>query len=165
MEIAINFGGFYGFHDEYIEDKIEAMDFDRDYVDFNKTNKDYAKAWIDHFNNEGGTDLKFVEIDSPRFYNFTTDKIIAEVNENDLYTFHEMISIEEFKEWADPQLRSRDGFSSFYNGVQDLIEKSMNDDKDYALLIGMVVDWQTEVGNINDDIYELEYEIIKYKRK
>ena len=41
----------------------------------------------------------------------------------------------------------------------------MNDDKDYALLIGMVVDWQTEVGNINDDIYELEYEIIKYKRK
>ena len=117
MEIAINFGGFYGFHDEYIEDKIEAMDFDRDYVDFNKTNKDYAKAWIDHFNNEGGTDLKFVEIDSPRFYNFTTDKVIAEVNENDLYTF------------------------------------------------GMVVDWQTEVGNINDDIYELEYEIIKYKRK
>ena len=76
-----------------------------------------------------------------------------------------MISIEEFQEWADPQLRSRDGFSSFYNGVQDLIEKSMNDDKDYALLIGMVVDWQTEVGNINDDIYELEYEIIKYKRK
>jgi hypothetical protein len=28
-----------------------------------------------------------------------------------------------------------------------------------ALLIGMIVDWQIEEGNINDDIYELDYEL------
>tara|TARA_R110002126_G_C10102913_1_gene466382 strand:+ start:298 stop:531 length:234 start_codon:yes stop_codon:yes gene_type:complete len=70
-----------------------------------------------------------------------------------------MTENESFIEWADPQLRSREGFSSFYNGILDLISKAKDDESVEALLIGMIVDWQIEEGNINDDIYELEYEL------
>ena len=168
MEILISFGGFYdSIHSDNIEENFAIeldcrglIIVDEDYeINYKSTHSNYSRAWLDRFNKECGTDLKFVGIDSPRSYNLTTDKIIAEINDNDRQIFYEMTENESFIEWADPQLRSREGFSSFYDGILDLISKAKDDEGVEALLIGMIVDWQIEEGNINDDIYELEYEL------
>jgi predicted transcriptional regulator len=72
---------------------------------------------------------------------------------------------DEFKEWANPQLQSRSGFHSFYNGVDDLIERSKDDDNDKAILLGMVCNYLIEVMEVNEDVYELEYDIIELTDK
>ena len=166
MEIQIEFGGFYGYHEEYINDRLHDWgDVDCEYVDWNATFKDYAENWLHRFNMFCDLSLEFVGIDSPKFYNFRTDRIIAKVNNaniNDLMLF---IVDDEFKEWANPQLKSYDGFISFYNGIDDLIERAENDDDDKAILLGMVCNYLIELNEVNEHIYELEYDIIELNDK
>ena len=176
MEIQIEFGGFYGFHDEYIENRIEIdNDFssgnDIDYyldienVDWNATFKDYAKNWLHRFNIMSNLSLEFVGIDSPKYYNYRTDKIIAKVNDADINDLMVFVDYVAFYEWANPQLQSRSGFHSFYNGVDDLIERAKNDDDDKSILLGMVCNYLIELNEVNEDIYELEYDIIELNDK
>lgn len=173
MEIQIEFGGFYGYHEEYIDCRIEQFNdgviyedelIDYDNIDWNATFKDYAENWLHRFNNYANLSLEFVGIDSPKFYNFRTDRIIAKVNNADINDLMLFIVNDEFKEWADPQLKSYDGFISFYNGVDDLIERAKDDD-DKAILLGMVCNYLIELNGVNEDIYELEYDIIELNDK
>lgn len=175
MEIQIEFGGFYGFHDEYIENRI---DIDNDFssgndidhyldienVDWNATFKDYAKNWLHRFNMMSNLSLEFVGIDSPKYYNYRTDRIIAKVNYNNINELMLFIVDDEFKEWANPQLQSYDGFMSFYNGIDDLIERAKNDD-DKSILLGMICNYLIKLNEVNEDIYELEYDIIELTDK
>ena len=80
MEIQIEFGGFYGYHEEYIDNRIDDYEIDFDNVDWNATFKDYAENWLWRFNNRSNLDLDFVGIVSSTYYNYRTDKIIAKVN-------------------------------------------------------------------------------------
>ena len=50
---------------------------------------------------------------------------------------------------------------SFYNGVDDLIERAKDDDDDKSILLGMVCNYLMELMEVNDDIYDLEYDIIE----
>lgn len=176
MEIQIEFGGFYGFHDEYIENRIEIdNDFssgndidhylDIENVDWNATFKDYAENWLHRFNMFCNLSLEFVGIDSPKYYNYRTDKIIAKVNDADINDLMVFVDYVAFYEWAKPQLQSRSGFHSFYNGVDDLIERAKNDDDDKSILLGMVCNYLIELNEVNEDIYELEYNIIELNDK
>ena len=72
MEIQIEFGGFYGYHDEYIDCRIEQFNdgviyendcYDIDNIDWQKTFKDYAENWLHRFNMFCHLSLKFVGID------------------------------------------------------------------------------------------------------
>lgn len=173
MEIQIEFGGFYGYHEEYIDCRIEQFNdgviyedelIDYDNIDWNATFKDYAENWLHRFNMFCDLSLEFVGIDSPKFYNFRTDRIIAKVNNADINDLMLFIVNDEFKEWANPQLKSYDGFVSFYNGVDDLIERAKDDD-DKAILLGMVCNYLIELNGVNEDIYELEYDIIELNDK
>ena len=177
MEIQIEFGGFYGYHDEYIEQRIETLnewndelDIDNVYdtltsIDWQKTFEDYAENWLHRFNMFCHLSLEFVGIDSPKYYNYRTDRIIAKINDKDIERLMEFVDYVEFYEYANPRLTSYDGFISFYNGLDDLIERSENDDDDKAILLGMVCDYLIEVNEVNEDIYELEYDIIEINDK
>jgi hypothetical protein len=170
MEIQIEFGGFYCCHDEYIEQRIEADDswgaeWDFGNIDWQKTFKDYSVSWLYRFNSFCHLDLEFVGIDSPKYYNFTTDRIIAKIDDKDIDSLMVFVDYVEFYEYANPRLTSRDGFISFYNGLDDLIERSKNDDDDKAILLGMVCDYLIEVNEVNEDIYELEYDIFEINDK
>ena len=173
MEIQIEFGGFYSYHEEYIDCRIEQFNegviyedelIDYDNIDWNATFKDYAKNWLYRFNNISNLNLEFIDVDNPKFYNYRTDRIIAKVSDADMNDL--MIYIDDdFYEWANPQLKSYDGFISFYNGVDDLIERAENNDYDKAILLGMVCNYLIELDGVNEDIYELEYNIIELNDK
>lgn len=165
MEIQIEFGGFYGYHDEYIDWIIDDYGIDFDNVDIKATSKDYAENWLHRFNMFCHLSLEFVGIDSPKYYNYRTDRIIAKINDKDIECLMECVDYVEFCEYANPRLTSYDGFISFYNGLDDLVERSKNDDDDKAILLGMVCDYLIEVNEVNEYIYELEYDIIEINDK
>lgn len=164
MEIQIEFGGFYGYHEEYINDRLHDFEIDDDSVDWNATFNEYAKNWLWRFNDRSNLDLEFIGVDSPKYYNYRTDRIIAKLNYDNINELMLFIVDDEFKEWANPQLKSYDGFISFYNGVDDLIERAKNDD-DKAILLGMICNYLIELNEVNEDIYELEYDIIELTNK
>ena len=165
MEIQIEFGGFYGYHDEYINDRLHIFEVDYDSIDWNATFKDYANEWLHHFNTMTFLDLEYIGIDSPKFYNYRTDRIIAKVNNADIINLMNLIDDDEFLTWAHPQLQSSSGFHSFYNGINDLIERAKNDDDDKAILLGMVCNYLIEFNGVNEHIYEIDYDIIELTDK
>lgn len=164
MKIQIEFGGFYHYHDEYIVDKCDALCIDIDDMDWGRTFIHYSVAWLHRFTEMTGIELFFAGIDSPRYYNYTTDKIVAKVLPDVAQHLTTYIN-DDFKEWANPQLTSCSGFHSFYNGIDDLIERAENDDDDKAILLGMVCNYLIDVMEVNEDIYELEYDIIELNDK
>ena len=175
MEIQIEFGGFYGFHEEYIMDRIEVYnnlgaEWDIDNLNWQKTFEDYSDNWLYRFNSFCDLDLVFVGIDSPMYYNikqynYRTDRIIAKIDDEDIERLMAFVDDVEFYEYANPRLTSRGGLISFYNGLDDLIERSKNDDDDKAILLGMVCDYLTKVNEVNEDIHDLEYDIIEINDK
>ena len=165
MEIQIEFGGFYGFHEGYIEDRIEMFEIDYENVNWSATFKSYAQEWLHHFNMMTFLGLEYIGIDSPNYYNFRTDRIIAKVNDEDINNLMTSIDDDDFLMWANPQLQSRSGFISFYNGIDDLIERAKNDDDDKANLLGMVCNYLIELNEVNEYLYELEYDIIELNNK
>lgn len=174
MEIQIDFGGFYCFHEEYIDCRIEQFNdsityedeiIDYDNVDWNATFKSYAENWLHYFNHYCDLTLDFVGIDSPRYYNYRTDKIIAYVEKHDENNLMKIIDNDEFYHWANPQLQDSSGFISYYDGIDDLIARAKKDDDDKAILLGMVCNYLIEVNEINTDIYEIDYNIIELNNK
>ena len=175
MEIVIEFGGFYhSVHSENIDWKIEqdyewefeeggeqaapSLDKWHDKVNWKSTYNDYGNEYINRLNNHFDLELEFVAIHSPRYYNFTTDKIITKVGDVDEQRLYNYIEDQDFLDWADPLLTSRDGFTSFYDGIKGLINADNYDA--HQILIGMVIDYLIWRDLINDEIYDLEYEII-----
>ncbi len=164
MEIQIEFGGFYGFHDDYIQDRCDTLSIDTDVVNWHRTFVQYSVAWVHRFTDMTGIELFFIGLDSPRYYNYRTDNIMAKVLPDVVKYLMTYIN-DEFKEWANPQLTSCSGFHSLYNGIDDLIERSKDDDNDKAILLGMVCNYLIEVMEVNEDIHELEYDIIELTDK
>lgn len=170
MEIFIDFGGFYhSVHSDRIDDKIEmnlewGEDLQQDgfdEVNYRETYIDYSKEYINLINNKLDLNLSFVDLNSPRFYNYTTDKIVAKVNKEDQKTLSKYIYDDDFLKWANPRLTSRDGFISFYDGIKGLLEMAQHYEKDQEVLIGLVVDWLIETELETSDLYyDLEFEII-----
>lgn len=169
MKVFIDFGGFYhSIHSHIIEDRIE-MDLEWgedlqedgfDSVNWRETFIDYSKEYIYRLNEELDLNLSFIDLYSPRFYNYTTDKIVVKVNEEDEKTLFKHTYNNDFLEWANPRLTSRSGFHSFYDGIKGLLQMAQHYEKDREVLIGLVIDWLITKEEINDNIFDLEIEII-----
>jgi len=161
IEINIDFGGFYNsIHSDNIDWKIESEEWNFDTVLWLETQKSYCESYIDRLNNKLDLELKYIGLDSPKYYNFTTDKIIAQIDRQ--FAVNKLLPMlydKNFLNWANPLLKSRDGFRSFYDGIADLIKKSMDNDTEFEILMGMVVDWLIDDHCINEEIYDLEYEL------
>lgn len=95
MEVIINFGGFYGTEhgaalDNIIENPFQDDDgeipsdfYEAAVIDYPAVKKDYCEAFIDFINETLEIKLKFKELISPKEYNFSTDRIAAEITETD----------------------------------------------------------------------------------
>lgn len=89
QEILINFGGFYNsIHEAQIESQFEAcedcIDVEAQDRDYTKTQINYSKEYLKKmeqflFDNKIETKFNFVRIESPRQYNFETDKIVVNI--------------------------------------------------------------------------------------
>ena len=124
-EFAIDFGGFYeSIHTEYIDKHIEDLNINWEYVDYKKTYENYAKCFVDYINFSLNQKLMYIELDSPKYYNFRNDKIIVSINEIDKYNLIQQYRNDsEFVEWVNEASSSRDGFTSFCSGIDNLINE------------------------------------------
>jgi len=157
----LNFGGFYCYHDEYIDTLITHLEINTEDVDYQTTYQNYARAWIDQFNSELNLSLEYVDINSPLYYNYTTDKLNVKLKGEEADRLvKEYLQNEKFKSYADYHLTSRSGFISFYDGLDDLLERSESELDEYELLVNLILDFMVIDTNINALVYELEYDIV-----
>jgi hypothetical protein len=162
----IDFGGFYhSIHSDEIDHRIESFEIDEDNVNYKETCNSYCNEFIDSINDMLELELKFVKIDSPKFYNFSTDKIEAEINENDFNKLKDIyLSSQEFIDYIDINSKSRSGFISFYNGFNEVIKENEKFIfyKDEVLLQYMfnyiLKEYADEIENY---IFEMDFEIIE----
>lgn len=154
----IDFGGFYhSIHSELIDNMIETFEINEYNVNYKETCNSYCNEFINSLNDMLELNLKFVKIDSPKFYNFSTDKIEAEINENDFNKLKDIyLSSQEFIDYVNENSKSYSGFISFYNGFNEVIKE------DEVLLQYMFNYILEEYANeIDNYIYEMDFEIIE----
>ena len=150
INFTLNFGGFYhSEHSENIENNIEVYGYDWEDVDYKKTNINYCKAFLNRLGEELDINLSFISLDSPREYNFTTDKIFCSISKEDFKTLLDDYDNKELFNYIEEHSKSRSGFTSFYSGY-----KAVKEETDIFLqyLFNYIL--------INEDfnIYDLEYE-------
>ena len=150
INFSLNFGGFYhSEHSETIENNIELYGYDWEDVDYKKTNINYCKAFLNRLGEELQIDLNFISLDSPREYNYTTDKIFCSISKEDFKTLLDDYDNKELFNYIEEHSKSRSGFTSFYSGY-----KAVKEETDIFLqyLFNYIL--------INEDfnIYDLEYE-------
>jgi hypothetical protein len=131
MIIQIPFSGFYcSIHDDNIDYELDHSVFtdhatgctnnDRlselayDSMDWGKLHEDYAKEYVKNFNHDYGLDLVFESLQSPREYNFTTDRIHCHITEEEVIKLQEVTPLTMLK-WSQKMFTSYEGFSSFYD--------------------------------------------------
>lgn len=132
LSVVLPFSGFYeSLHDSEVGETINRMFSDRatgcnvyaglvsrcnDACDFREVFTayagDYAKSFADEF---AIPSLVFERLDSPREYNFETDRIFCKVSLDDMRAILAKVPREELDRVAADMFTSRDGFSSFYS--------------------------------------------------
>jgi len=130
--VALNFGGFYhSIHDDNIDYRIaQVLDEDStlpygevyNHIPYKAIYTEYAKRYVSAFNNDFDLNLEFIEVDSPREYNFRTDVIMVNMCMQD-YNF---LWLETDQAFIEEKLldasTARDGFQPFYNYSQLLAQ-------------------------------------------
>jgi len=112
---SLPFGGFYeSIHSEQVNVYIDQMGYDWEKVNFNATYLSYSKALLNYIESEINTPLKFIGLNSPKFYNFTTDKIETEMLPEDYTKFIDDFLTDECKAYISEACKSSGGFTSFY---------------------------------------------------
>lgn len=110
MKTFVPHTGFYG---NYVGESVPAEHW-KEFM------QDYCKAYVSYFPEEfedfAGFKprLKFLEVVSPREYNWENDRILAEIPIEDVERLFEEISTTELSNTAKALFSSYDGFVSFY---------------------------------------------------
>lgn len=132
MLTTVPFLGFYGtLHDSEIDQTIERMFSDRETgyetnpglesalfnaCDFRLVHTKYAADYCENFAEEFNLpSLKFESLNSPREYNFETDRIFANIELSDLREALRRVDKSELAELVRDKCTSRSGFISFYS--------------------------------------------------
>lgn len=150
-EFSLNFGGFY--HSEHsgtIDNNIDMYEYEWEEVDYKKTNINYCKVYLNKLSEELEINLDFISLDSPKEYNFTTDKIFCSISNKDFSTLLSVYDTKELFNYIEEHSKSRDGFSSFYSGY-----KAVKEETDIFLqyLFNYILQYE------DFDFYDLEFEI------
>tara|TARA_R110000772_G_scaffold30104_1_gene74996 strand:+ start:242 stop:748 length:507 start_codon:yes stop_codon:yes gene_type:complete len=117
IEFSLNFGGFYhSEHSETIDSNIELYGYNWEEVDYKKTYVNYCNSYLNKLSEELEINLKFIQLDSPREYNFTTDKIVCSISNKDFKILLDGYDTKGLFDYIEVHSKSRDGFTSFYSG-------------------------------------------------
>lgn len=154
IEFALEFGGFYNsHHSDRVDNDIEMYEMDWEKIDFKKTYINYCKGLLSEINNEFDYSLEFIDLQSPKFYNFSTDEIIASASFKEFTKLKKEYKDDEyFIEWVNRESKSRDGFSSFYDGIDAILEED-------SILLRYIFRY---INKENDDFCastDIEYEL------
>ncbi len=133
MRLNIRFGGFYGsLHEDLVDNMVNNYYDVQDYYDpdinyraiFNEYIVEYMNSFEEWINDNYDMDISFsdIELDSPRFYNYSTDEIIADVKYRDC-EMDLKNDYKEFLEYVKDNTKSYDGYISFYNYNEVISDK------------------------------------------
>lgn len=125
IKFYIEFGGFYdSWHSDAIDNKIESEIKDiEDDIDWEKTHELYARNYLEVLSRELGMKLKYISLWKPKYYNFETDEICAEITVAQYKKIREEIFRDvDIINWIEEASKSRDGFTSFYSGFAKVSE-------------------------------------------
>ena len=113
---TIPFKGYYNsIHSFLIDDYIDQEEINWESVNYSEIHKLYAKEYAEYFAKEHEIELEFESLHSPKFYNFSTDRIFAHISLKELKRIFFEVDIDDFKEEAKKRFTSCPGFTSFYN--------------------------------------------------
>lgn len=182
VQLEINFPLFEGFYNSYLdlsenievgEDESYSMTEEQfDNIDWNKTNENVSKFYLNYFKDElsdffksiGILSLEFIKVDSPKYYNYSTDKLVCniEVNKNKFLTELQKYNFEAWRQFLKNNFTSYDGFISFYpndpNEWAELITEKFEDDN---VIIETLLQFYLEQNEEFEDLKEnLLYYII-----
>lgn len=145
IEFIINFGGFYDtIHGARIDDREPECSITRQELEF-----EYSQDYINNLNDLYDDDLKLLMVDRPKFYNHGTDVIIASIRPqryNHLYD--EYINDSKFVQYVNDVSQSRQGFHSFYNGIDEV-------KREPSILMQYIYDYRIE--NDRDEINDFGF--------
>ncbi|CAD5377318.1 conserved hypothetical protein [Pseudomonas sp. OF001] len=130
MITTVPFAGFYGsLHESELDSALEQMFTDRDTgchlnaglydraywsIDWQMVHTKYAAAYVDAFAHKFGIKMTFESLSSPREYNFTTDRIFAEISLDEVKRLRAETSEWTLRNKVREQFTSCDGFISSY---------------------------------------------------
>ena len=80
-----------------------------------KAYPDICEAYVDSFSDLIGVPMSFVEMTSPQYYNFETDKIFVKLTTEDAYRLYRRVGKKAVRKMARKMYTSRDGFISHYD--------------------------------------------------
>jgi hypothetical protein len=150
IQFNLNFGGFYDSeHSSQIDWQIEAFELDCDKIDFKQVYSEYANDWLNLLSNELELDLIYKGLDSPRFYNFRTDEITTEITQANFKALKDGYLTDECIEYINKESASRDGFTSFYNGIDAV-------SKEPSILASYIFNYILSAELIEIDFSEIE---------
>ena len=157
-KFLLDFGGFYhSIHSDIIDNKIECFELNEDNINYKETYKTYCIEYLYTLNNILDLELEFIKIDSPQFYNFRTDKIEIEINENDFNKLKDTyLNSKECIEYINENSKSCSGFMSFYNGFNEVI-------KEDEILLQYMFNYilKEYADDIQEYLFEMDIEIIE----
>lgn len=165
------FPGFYEtFLSGLIDDEIEqSVDHDGitleeclDLYDASAASLAISRAWVEAFNEKTGLSLRFESMQSPKEYNFTTDRVFVEIVSEDFAKLKVLIGGSVFKKVLKDKFTSYDGFASFYSSnPEDAEWQKPFDEWDHnqleALIQTFVLSHITD--NIKDFLQTLYYRV------
>lgn len=170
MKVQLPFSGFYeSVHMDAIESQIEQMidnkeeDTGKKYEHpdipkkvFTEYAEQYADAWVDAFKDSTGLDIsgKFVNLHSPKYYNYSTDEIDYEVSDDKLKKVFEYALKNDksgLAKFIKDRLEPRSGFSPFYsNDISEWGDFSKLEEPQVSLIL----DFYDQENNLSEYLWE-----------
>jgi hypothetical protein len=181
-EIFVPFRGFFDWFAREVADCTESAraylgsavsDEDKEafleYADYRELERAYARAYVDAVNSRLGLSIRFKLVESPKAYNFVTDRILGEITAEDAQRMANRTSKSALDRVVKARCTSRDGFISYY--ANDYREWGGIADWDYnqlgILLEAFLIqecgdDWEDEVSepcaSVIDPLVEEDFE-------
>ena len=181
IQLEINFPMFEGFYHSQLdlaenievgEDESYSMNEEQfDEIDWSKTNENVSKFYLNYFKDElndffksiGVLSLEFIKIDSPKYYNYSTDKLVCDIKIDKGIFVHELRkqNFDIWEQFLKDNFTSYDGFISFYPNTaiewDELINEKIEDDN---VIIETLLQFYLEQ---NEEFENLKENLLDYK--
>ena len=152
-----------------------------DEIDWNKTNENVSKFYLNYFKDElgdffksiGVLSLEFIKVDSPKYYNYSTDKLVCDIKIDKNVFIHELRkhNFDNWEQFLKDNFTSYDGFISFYPNTtiewDELINENIEDDNVIIeTLLKFYLEQNEEFYKIKEnlfiEIFENTFEFLEY---
>lgn len=149
-------------------DRVDLTSAEVDY-DFQEFNQVAGRSCVDSLNNELYShdviiDMRYIDISSPTYYNYTTDKVIIDVDYNfiALVKYCRHTNKDKFNQYLKDNYTSYDGFISFIeNSIEGFFLRDwFNSNKDMAIQVMIEfyltneIDLDAHLNNMNETCEE-----------